>query len=93
MRSYFYIAAVVVIVLPGLVSCNSADEMVVSSHLPDAITPSLGSTVEYNKLCMSVGREEPRGCRRALPVVVDAQRASVPISKLKAGSEGANPAP
>ena len=81
MRSYVLISAAAVVLSLGLAGCNT-DKPVANPYLPDAITTSLGSTVEYNKLCQSEGVKAPAGCRRTEHPPMGAERAAAAVTKL-----------
>jgi len=87
MRSYILGSAVAVLLSVGLAGCQTGDKPVANPYLPDAITTSLGSTVEYNKLCQSTGVKAPAGCKRASQTNMDAERAAAAITKLNANTQ------
>jgi len=63
----------------------SVDKPVADPYLPDAITASLGSTVEYNKMCQSDVGKAPAGCKRKKHPNMDADLAATAVMTLKGG--------
>lgn len=86
MRNVVLASAFAVLLTGGLSGCQTIDKSEASPFLPDAITVSLGSTVEYNKLCQSTGVKVPAGCRRTRHPNMDAERAADGIVKLNKGT-------